>query len=177
MTALLSMGPGSKAPRMVNVIVEVPKGSSSKYELDMRTGLLRLDRVLFSPLKFPADYGLIPGTVSGDGDALDALVLGTNPSPTGLFIEAKPVGLFRMTDGDTSDDKVLCVPLADSRLSHYNDIKDVPMHVRDSIVHFFEVYKELEQKPVRIIGWAGAAEARHAISECMAKARKRGARR
>jgi len=167
MTGYASLGPGKKAPRIVNVVVEVPKGSSNKYELDMKLGLLRLDRVLFSPLRFPADYGVIPGTRSGDGDALDALVLGANPSLPGTLLEAKPIGLFRMTDSGKGDHKVLCVPLADSRLAHYNDIKDVPKHMLDAIVHFFEVYKELEDKPIRILGWAGADEALKAIKDSM----------
>jgi inorganic pyrophosphatase len=162
---------GPKAPHVVNVVVEIPRGAQNKYEFDRKLNIIRLDRVLFSPLHYPGDYGIIPRTLAPDGDPLDAMVLVTYPNFPGVLIEAKPIGIFRMVDSNTDDSKILCVPVDDVRLSHYRDIRDLPQHILKEISHFFEVYKELEDKKVRILGWEGAVKAKKAITEAAKKYR------
>lgn len=152
--------PGENAPEIVNVIVEIPKGSQNKYEYDKDKNIIRLDRVLFSPLHYPGDYGIIPRTLADDGDPLDALVLLSNPTYPGILIEAMPIGLLRMIDSGMNDDKLLCVALHDPRYSNYKDISDIEEHVLKEIVHFFQVYKDLEGKKVHVIGWKDAKEAK-----------------
>lgn len=149
--------PGSE--QNINVIVEVPKGSQNKYEYDKDHKMFALDRVLFSPLNYPGDYGFIPQTYCEDGDPLDALILVTNPSFPGIIIKARPIGVMRMIDGGEEDDKLLCVPTDDPRFRHIQDLKDVPQHILDEIAHFFKVYKELENKQVEVKGWHDKAAA------------------
>jgi inorganic pyrophosphatase len=160
---------GSNAPDSINVIVEIPRGSQNKYEFDKETNMIKLDRVLFSPMYYPGDYGLIPRTLGEDGDPLDALVLVTNPTYPGVLISAKPIGVLGMIDNGEGDDKILCVPADDARLSEYSDLNDVPKAVRDEIAHFFEVYKQLEGKKVVINGWKDAAEAKKIINDSIAR--------
>jgi inorganic pyrophosphatase len=147
--------------------VEIPKGSQNKYEFDHETGMLKLDRVLFSPLHYPGDYGFVPDTLAKDGDPLDALVLVTYPTYPGTLIEARPIGMLEMLDGGAVDDKILCVPVSDIRFADHHDIGDVHEPIRNEIAHFFEVYKHLEGKTVKIGGWKNAAAARKVIQESM----------
>ncbi|MCS6768488.1 MAG: inorganic diphosphatase [Candidatus Nitrosocaldus sp.] len=156
--------PGEHMPEVVNVIVEIPKGSQNKYEYDKDKNILKLDRVLFSPLHYPGDYGLIPRTLADDGDPLDALVLVSNPTYPGVLIQARPIGLLRMVDSGVQDDKILCVAKDDPRYSGYMDMRDIEEHVLKEIAHFFQVYKQLEGKEVAVIGWKDAAEAKRIIS-------------
>lgn len=155
--------PGNEIPNIINVIVEIPKGSQNKYEYDKENNLIKLDRVLFSPLHYPGDYGMIPQTLSEDGDPLDALVLVTNPTYPGILIEAKPIGLLRIKDSGEVDDKILCVAKNDPRFANYNDISDIEEHILKEISHFFQVYKDLEGKKVEIIGWKNREEAKLVI--------------
>jgi len=155
--------PGRDPPKYIYVIVEIPKGSQNKYEYDKDMHIIKLDRVLFSPLHYPGDYGIIPRTLAEDGDPLDALVLVTHPTYPGVLIEARPIGMLRMLDQDTVDDKILCVPLFDPRFSEYKDINDVDEHILREISHFFKVYKELEGKSVEIVGWKRVEEAEKII--------------
>ena len=157
--------PGVDIPEIVNVIVEIPKGSMNKYEYDKKHNMIKLDRVLFSPFHYPGDYGLIPQTLSEDGDPLDALVLVTNPTYPGILIEARPIGLLQMKDDGNPDDKIICVSTNDPRYLHTADITDVEDHYRSEIGHFFQVYKDLEGKKVEILGWKGAKEAKEIIIE------------
>ncbi len=152
--------PGEYAPAIINVIVEIPKGSQNKYEYDKERNIIKLDRVLFSPLHYPGDYGIVPRTLADDGDPLDALVLLSNPTYPGVLVESIPIGLLRMIDSGTNDDKLLCVARYDPRYSNYKDISDVEEHILKEIAHFFQVYKDLEGKKVQVIGWKGADEAR-----------------
>ena len=154
---------GSKIPHMINVIVEIPKGSQNKYEYDRKTNMIRLDRVLFSPIFYVGDYGMIPQTLSDDGDALDVLVLVTNPTYPGILIEARPIGLLKMKDGKKIDNKILCVANNDPRYSRYKNISDVEEHTLKEIHHFFQVYKDLEGKKVQVIGWESASKAKKII--------------
>jgi inorganic pyrophosphatase len=155
--------PGPKVPSVVNVIVEIPKGSQNKYEYDKELNLMKLDRVLFSPFYYPGEYGIIPQTYAEDGDPLDALVLVTNPTYPGVLIESRPIGLLRMKDSGEMDDKILCVAKDDPRHASLHDISDLEKHYLKEIAHFFEVYKHLEGKKVEIIGWKNASTAKKAI--------------
>jgi inorganic pyrophosphatase len=154
---------GPKIPDIVNVIVEIPKGSQNKYEYDRKTNMIRLDRVLFSPIFYVGDYGMIPQTLSGDGDPLDVLVLVTNPTYPGILIEARPIGLLKMKDGKRIDNKILCVANNDPRYSRYRNIKNVEEHTLKEIYHFFQVYKDLEGKKVQVIGWESVSKAKTII--------------
>ena len=154
---------GPKIPSIVNVIVEIPKGSQNKYEYDKKRNVIKLDRVLFSPFYYPGEYGIIPQTFAEDGDPLDALVLVSNPTYPGVLIEARPIGLLRMKDSDEIDDKILCVAKDDPRYENLNDISDLEKHYLKEIAHFFEVYKHLEGKKVEILGWKNVSSAKKAI--------------
>jgi len=156
---------GDDVPNIINVIVEIPKGAQNKYEYDKKLNIIKLDRVLFSPFHYPGDYGLLPRTLSEDGDPLDALVLVTNPTYPGVLIKARPVGMLRMSDVGSIDDKILCVSKDDPRFNEYKDITDMEEHLLKEITHFFKVYKELEQKAVRMIGWKNSAEAKKIIMQ------------
>ena len=143
-----------------DVLVEIPKGSRNKYEVDHETGRMRLDRFLFTSTMYPADYGYIEDTLGQDGDPLDALVLLQEPTFPGCLIRCRAIGMFRMTDEKGGDDKVLCVPTSDPRMEHIRDINHVPKFDRLEIQHFFEVYKDLEPgKSVEGADWVGRTEA------------------
>ena len=142
------------------VVVEIPQGHRNKYEMDHETGRIRLDRMLFTSTRYPADYGFIECTLAADGDPLDALVLLDEPTFPGCVISCRAIGMFRMRDEKGLDDKVLCVPATDPRWEHLQDIYDVPEFDRLEIQHFFEVYKELEPgKMVQGAAWADRAAA------------------
>ena len=135
------------------VLIEIPKGSRNKYEYDEERKMLRFDRMLFSSVHYPSDYGFIPNTLGEDGDPLDVLVLVNEPTFPGCLIDARPVGLFVMYDEKGRDDKVLCVPVSDPLWNHIYSLEQVPPHLLDEIEHFFTIYKDLEQKKVRVEGW------------------------
>src|SRR5690606_34776566 len=142
-----------------DVIVEIPKGSRNKYEMDKKTGRIRLDRTIFSSMHYPADYGFIPDTLALDGDPLDVLVLVTEPTFPGCIIEVKPIGVFHMADEKGPDEKIICVPLSDPNGDKINDISDINPHLIKEIEHFFQVYKDLENKKVDVEGWGNVDEA------------------
>jgi inorganic pyrophosphatase len=145
-----------------DVTVEIPKGQRNKYEVDHRTGRIRLDRTLFTATQYPADYGFIEDTLGEDTDPLDALVLVQEPTFPGCLILCRAIGMFRMTDEKGGDDKVLCVPAHDPRMGHLQDIEHMNSFDLQEIQHFFEVYKDLEPgKSVEGASWVGrdAAEA------------------
>ena len=145
-----------------DVLIEIPKGQRNKYEVDHATGRMRLDRMLFTSTRYPADYGFIEHTLGEDGDPLDALVLLEEPTFPGCLIKARALGMFRMTDEAGGDDKVLCVPAGDPRWDHIKDLGDVPAFELEAIKHFFVHYKDLEPgKFVKAADWVGreAAEA------------------
>ena len=147
-----------------DVLIEIPKGTRNKYELDKKTGRMRLDRMLFTSTRYPADYGFIEETLGEDGDPLDALVLLDEPTFPGCVIRCRAIGMFRMRDEKGGDDKVLCVPATDPRLAHLRDIHHVPEFDRLEIQHFFEVYKDLEPgKSVEGATWVGRVEAEQEI--------------
>lgn len=158
--------------KTVMVIVEIPKGSRNKYEYDEKLGLFKLDRVLFSSVHYPADYGFIPETLAEDGDTLDVLVIITEPTFTGCAIEAKPVGLFKMWDEHGPDHKILCVPVADPIWNYIDDMEEVPPHFLAEISNFFEIYKELEAKVTGIEGWEPKESALAVIEESFLRYKK-----
>ncbi len=169
--------PGAKIPETVNVIIEIPRGSHNKYEYDKDNNLIKLDRVLFSPFHYPADYGIIPQTLAEDGDPLDALVLLTNPGYPGVLVEVRPIGILAMKDGGKNDDKILSVARKDPRFSGLKEISDVEDHILKEIAHFFQVYKELEGKKVEVLGWKNAREAKSVIMSSVRLYKKRLAAR
>jgi inorganic pyrophosphatase len=143
-----------------DVVIEIPRGSRNKYEVDHETGRVYLDRVLFTSFVYPTDYGYFENTLGLDGDPVDALVLLEYPVFPGVGVKVRPVGVFNMSDEAGIDSKVICVPFKDPRWSHIQDITDVPQQTRDEIEHFFARYKDLEPgKWVKAEGWADAAEA------------------
>ena len=150
----------------IEVVVEIPKGSRNKYEIDHDSGAVWLDRNLFTATQYPADYGFIPDTLAGDGDPLDVLVLLDESTFPGCHIRARPIGVFWMKDEAGPDAKVLCVPAGDPRWDAYNDLPDVPEHLLEEIHHFFEVYKALEpHKDADVRGWDNRDAALEAIEE------------
>ena len=151
----------------VEVVIEIPKGQRNKYEMDHATGRIRLDRMLFTSTRYPADYGFIEDTLADDGDPLDALVLLDEPTFPGCLITCRVLGMFRMRDEKGLDDKILCVPAADPRMAHLRDIDDVAKFDRLEIQHFFEVYKDLEPgKSVQAEAWADRKAAAAVIEAC-----------
>jgi inorganic pyrophosphatase len=143
----------------VDAIVEIPRGSRNKYEYDPATGAIHLDRVLFSSMHYPGDYGFIPGTMSSDGDPLDVLILVEEPTFPGCRIRVRPIGVLLMQDEKDVDEKILGVPVADPRFAEVTDLKDLPQHWLSEVENFFETYKTLEGKTTLAEGWRGAGEA------------------
>lgn len=150
----------------IEVLVEVPMGSRNKYEYDKERGAFVLDRMLFSAVRYPGDYGYLPDTLARDGDALDALVILGEPTFPGCHIVGRVVGMLDMTDDKGPDEKILCVPDSDPRWQHISRLEDVPKHVLDEIAHFFGIYKDLERKKVEVHGWRGRDEALRVVEEC-----------
>ena len=145
-----------------DVTVEIPKGTKNKYEMDHHTGRIRLDRTLFTSTQYPNDYGFIEGTLGQDGDPLDAMVLVPEATFPGALIECRAIGMFQMQDEMGGDDKVLCIPTADTRRNYLDDLDGIPQYMLLEIEHFFTVYKDLEPgKSVEGATWVGreAAEA------------------
>jgi inorganic pyrophosphatase len=158
-----------------DVVVEIPKGSRNKYEVDHETGRVYLDRVLFTAFSYPVDYGYFENTLGLDGDPVDALVLLEYPVFPGVGIKVRPVGVLNMSDEAGSDAKVLCVQEKDPRWAHIQDITDVPEQTRKDFEHFFARYKDLEpNKWVTIEGWGDAAEATAIVEAGIVKLREEG---
>ena len=154
---------------LFDVLIEIPKGSRNKYELDHETGRIRLDRMLFSPVHYPADYGFVPDTLAEDGDPLDALVLLGEPTFPGCEIQARIVGMLDMADDKGLDQKLLVVPLTDPHWNHIYQIDQVPAHLLREIEHFFSVYKQLEDKTVETFGWRNAEAGRDILTEALVR--------
>ncbi|MDQ7844197.1 MAG: inorganic diphosphatase [Armatimonadota bacterium] len=150
---------------IVEALVEIPKGSRNKYEYDAQAGRLRLNRVLYSPLHYPADYGVILDTRAEDGDPLDVLILTYEATFPGCLVPVRPVGVLDMRDEKGRDQKILAVPDGDPRFHEVTDLADLPPHFLAEIRHFFEVYKTLEHKETEVFGWSGAAAAEETVRE------------
>ncbi len=158
---------GENAPNEINVIIEIPKGSNNKYEIDKTTGLIKLDRANYSAAPFPYDYGFVPQTLWDDDDALDVIVLTTFPLQTGILVNVRPVAVMEMVDSGESDYKIIAVPTEDKRWEDVQDLADVNKHTLKEFQHFLETYKALKGKPapVEIKGIKGKTEAVAAINK------------
>jgi len=141
---------GDKAPRIVNAVVEIPQGSRCKYEIDKNSGMLKLDRVIYSSFYYPVNYGFIPQTYGDDKDPLDILVITSLPIQPLTLMEAKVIGVMEMIDSGDADDKIIAVAAKDPGVNHYNNIEELPKHFFDELRHFFEEYKKLENKTVKV---------------------------
>ena len=161
--------PGRHPPEEVTAVIEIPSGSRNKYELDKDSGLLRLDRVLYSAVHYPGDYGFIPRTLHEDGDPCDILVLVNEPTFPGCQIDARPIGVLMMLDRGEPDDKILAVPSNDPYYSEYFDIADIPQHYLKEVEHFFHIYKDLEGKRIQIVGWEKHESAIQIIRESIVR--------
>jgi inorganic pyrophosphatase len=156
------------ADRFFNVVIEIPRGSKMKYELDKPSGLLRADRVLFSSVMYPADYGFLPRSYCEDGDPLDVLVLGSESVQPLTIMQARAIGVMRMKDEGKADDKVIAVHINDPAVNEYTDVSQVPKHTFREIKRFFQDYKALENKEVVVEQFAGAEEALKVVKESLA---------
>lgn len=154
---------GSDTPEIINVIIECPKGTKNKYEIDKETGLIKLDRAMKTSQDYPFDYGFVPQSLWDDGDALDVVLLTTYPLAPGILVEARPVGIMHMIDGGEGDDKILAVPKSDPRWDNVRDLKDINEYTIKEIRHFFETYKSIENKQVVIDGCEGREVAHEAV--------------
>jgi inorganic pyrophosphatase len=156
---------GDDAPNIVTAVIEVPKGSKTKYELDKKSGMLKVDRILYSSVHYPANYGFIPQSYCEDNDPLDILVLGQESVHPLSILRAKPIGVMKMVDQGEADDKIIAVHIDDPEFSHYTSIDEIPQHCLKTLQRFFEDYKILENKHVKIETFLGPDEAVKAISD------------
>ena len=154
---------GKDVARDFHAVIEIPKGSKVKYELDKVTGLLRVDRVLYSAVHYPANYGFLPRTYCGDGDALDVLVLGQEPLTPLCVLRARAIGVMTMSDDKGEDDKIIAIHVDDPEYAHYMDIAELPPHRLRELQRFFIDYKVLEDKPVNVGDLRGRADAERVI--------------
>lgn len=158
---------GDKAPRIVNAVIEIPQGSRCKYEIDKESGLLKLDRVIYSSFYYPCNYGFIPQTYGDDKDPLDILVITSLPVQPLTLMEAKVIGVMQMVDGGDADDKIIAVANNDPGVNHYNNIEEIPQHFFNELRHFFEEYKTLENKSVTVSDFGDKARALNIIEDAM----------
>ena len=156
---------GSKAPDLVNCVVEIPLDGITKYEYDKELHVFRLDRNLYSPVHYPGDYGFIPSTLGDDGDPLDILVLVDTPSFPGCVQMVRPIGALDMIDQGQGDEKILCVGEGNPRYKDVTEYSDIYPHILKEITHFFSIYKDLEGKRVEVKGWRDASFARTKVAE------------
>ncbi len=161
------INPGSNVPDIVTVVIEIPKGSRNKYEYDKDKESFILDRVLYSPVFYPTDYGFIPKSLYYDGDPMDVLVLLEHPTFSGCLVDVRPIGVLGMIDNGDKDYKILAVPVDDPHYNEVYDINDVSKHLLKEIEHFFSMYKHLEEKEVETLGWKGADIAKKEIIESL----------
>lgn len=154
--------PAGTADKM-NVIIEIPKFSKNKYEIDKETGVIALDRVMHTAQDYPFDYGFVPQTLFDDGDALDVVLITTYPLAPGILVQARPVAIMEMTDDGERDDKIVAVPIEDPRFKAVMDLEDLNPHFKKEMSHFFETYKKVQGKEVSVGEWSGAAAAKAAF--------------
>lgn len=154
-------------PHVFEALIEIPKGCKTKYELDKSTGILRMDRVLYTSTVYPANYGFIPRTYAEDGDPLDVLVLCSDSIYPMTLVTCNPIGVIKMIDNGESDEKIIAVPIGDPTYKGYNDIRELPKHIFDEMMHFFSVYKMLENKVTDVREIFGPDEALKLIEKCI----------
>jgi len=160
-----NVSPGENAPQVVTGIIEIPKGSRAKYELDKESGLLKLDRVLYSSVYYPANYGFIPQSYCDDHDPLDILILSQIDCVPLCIMDAKVIGVMQMIDSGEADDKIIAVAAHDMSVNHINDISELPPHFIHEMRHFFEEYKKLENKTVKVAEFQNKEVAERIIME------------
>ncbi|MBD3626745.1 inorganic diphosphatase [Cyclobacterium sp.] len=158
---------GDDLPDYVMGIIEIPKGSKGKYELDKKSGMLLLDRVLFSAVHYPANYGFIPQTFCEDHDPLDILIISQIDIPSMTLVKAKVIGVMRMVDGGEADDKIIAVAAEDQSVNHIEDISELPPHLMKETHRFFEDYKKLENKEVKVEDFLGKKDATRIINDAI----------
>jgi inorganic pyrophosphatase len=163
----LSRIPAQPKPGLINVLIEIPGGSKNKYEFDKDMNAFALDRVLYSSVQYPYDYGFIPNTLADDGDPLDGMVIMDQPTFPGCVIAARPIGMMEMIDGGDRDEKILCVPDKDPRFAHIKSLSNIAPHRLDEIAEFFLTYKNLEKKKVEILGWKEAEHVSKLVEACI----------
>jgi inorganic pyrophosphatase len=163
----LSRIPAQPKPGLVNVLIEIPAGSKNKYEFDKEMGCFALDRVLYSSVQYPFDYGFIPNTLADDGDPLDGMVIMDQPTFPGCVIAARPIGMMEMIDGGDRDEKLICVPDKDPRYAQIKSLENISQHRLDEIAEFFRTYKNLEKKATEILGWQGIDRVMQLLDECI----------
>ena len=161
------IAPEMISPTDFSAVIEIPDGSNCKYELDKQTGLLRLDRVLYTSTHYPANYGFIPRTYADDGDPLDVLVLCSESIHPMTLVQVYPIGVMRMIDNGALDDKIIAVPFSDPSYNHYRSIDELPAHIFDEIMHFFSVYKQLENKQTAVKELFDREEAEKIVADCI----------
>ena len=168
-----NLASGPNPPEIIYVVIEVPKGSRNKYEYSKKAGVIKLDRVLYSPLHYPGDYGFIPQSFFHDGDPMDVLVMMNEATFPGCVIEARVLGMLKMIDRGDPDYKLLAVPATDPNFEHLQTFDDIPKHYLEEVKHFFMTYKVLEGATVENQGWVGTAEARQTVLDSMKMYRDR----
>ncbi len=161
------ISPKRISPEDFVAVIEIPKGGKNKYEMDKETGLLRLDRVLYTSTHYPANYGFIPRTYASDNDPLDVLVLCQESIVPMTLVRCYPIGVVKMIDNDEVDEKIIAIPFNDPSMNKYKDISELPEHTFDEIRHFFGVYKTLENKQTEVSNVLGAGEAMDIIRDCI----------
>jgi inorganic pyrophosphatase len=167
----LSLIPAQPKPGLLNVLIEIPGGSKNKYEFDKEINAFALDRVLYSSVQYPCDYGFVPNTLADDGDALDGVVLIDQPTFPGCVITSRPIGMLEMIDGGDRDEKILCVPAKDPRYAQVKSLQDVAPHRLDEIAEFFRSYKNLEKKVTEILGWKDVDHVMVLVEQCVQAAK------
>lgn len=175
MNIINTLKPGENPPHEINAVIEIPKGSSIKYEIDAESGALFVDRKLFTAMFYPSNYGFIPQTKEDDGDPLDVIVLGNDPVVPMSIIRAHPIGVLLTEDEEGKDSKIIAVPIKklDPSFSTVTDISNIPAFIHDQIKHFFEHYKELEKgKYVKVIGWEDKEVAKKKIADAIERYKK-----
>ena len=163
----LSRIPAQPKPGVINVLIEIPAGSKNKYEFDKDLQAFALDRVLYSSVQYPYDYGFVPNTLADDGDPLDGMVLIDQPTFPGCVIAARPIGMLEMIDGGDRDEKILCVPDKDPRYAQVKSLEDIAEHRLAEISEFFKTYKNLEKKVTEILGWKNVEHVRPLVEKCI----------
>ncbi len=167
MNVLHDISPKEVSSEKFTAVIEISRGSKVKYELDKATGMLRMDRILYTSTHYPANYGFIPRTHAEDGDPLDVLVLCSEQLEPLSLVKCYPIGVITMLDNGAADEKIICIPEADPSYNSYHDISELPKHIYEEMSHFFSVYKQLEHKDTVIDDVKGAEEARRIIDTCI----------
>ncbi len=169
----LSRIPPQPKPGIVNVFIEIPGGSKNKYEFNKELNVFMLDRVLYSSVRYPYDYGFIPNTLADDGDPLDGMVMMDESTFPGCIIAARPICMLEMIDSGERDEKILCVPADDPRYNNVRSLKDIAPHRLEEIAEFFRTYKNLEKKETQILGWKDIDQVAPLVEKCI-RAYKQG---